>query len=461
MADVNSFMAEGKAIPAGSALTDITKQTVLPEWYSNYAKDILANQQVVAARPFQEYVDAAGKVIPRVADFAPDQQAGFQATREGAFTFRPELGTASTKTQDIFGRSAVGAAQPFFGQAAGMSGLGAAQPYFGQATGMSGLTAAEPRLQQGAGMIAGSSDALGVQMAQPYLGAAGQSAAQTVGQYMNPYMENVTNRIGELGTRALREQVLPGIEGEMIRAGQFGGTRQAELMGRAIRDATEGISAQQAQALQQGFGQAQQAAQTDLARQAQLASTAGGLGGAQQQALLGAGRGMADIGQTYGALTQAQQQLLTDIGKSSGALTQGQQQLLADIGRSTGQLYGQDTQAQLSAASQLANIAQQRQQQELAGAGALGQIGAQQQALAQRNLDIARSDFLERQAYPQQQLDAMTKTMQGVSSGIPTKTQEYGIQPVGFQPQLAPSTAAQVGSVLTGGAALIKEIAKP
>jgi hypothetical protein len=124
-------------------------------------------------------------------------------------------------------------------------------------------------------------------------------------------------------------------------------------------------------------------------------------------------------------------------------------------------LYGQDTQAQLSAASQLANIAQQRQQQELAGAGALGQIGAQQQALAQRNLDIARSDFLERQAYPQQQLDAMTKTMQGVSSGIPTATQEYGIQPVGFQPQLAPSTAAQVGSVLTGGAALIKEIAKP
>ena len=445
MADVNSFMAEGKAIPAGSALTDITKQTVLPEWYSNYAKDILANQQVVAARPFQEYVDAAGKVIPRVADFAPDQQAGFQATREGAFTFRPELGTASTKTQDIFGRSAVGAAQPFFGQAAGMSGL----------------TAAEPRLQQGAGYVAGSTGPLGIQMAQPYLGAAGQSAATTVGQYMNPYTENVVNRIGELGTRSQREQVLPGIEGEMIRAGQFGGTRQAELMGRAIRDATEGISAQQAQALQQGFGQAQQAAQTDLARQAQLASTAGGLGGAQQQALLGAGRGMADIGQTYGALTQAQQQLLTDIGKSSGALTQGQQQLLADIGRSTGQLYGQDTQAQLSAASQLANIAQQRQQQELAGAGALGQIGAQQQALAQRNLDIARSDFLERQAYPQQQLDAMTKTMQGVSSGIPTATQEYGIQPVGFQPQLAPSTAAQVGSVLTGGAALIKEIAKP
>ena len=451
MADTTAFMAEGKAIPAGSALSDITKQTVLPEWYSNYAKDILANQKVASARSFQEYVDTSGKPIPRVADFSPDQQAGFQATRDAASSFRPELGTASTKTQDIFGRSAVSAAQPFFGQAAGMSGLGAAQPFFNQATGMSGMTAAEPRLQQGAGMIAGSSNALGLEMAQPYLGAAGQSAATTVGQYMNPYTENVVNRIGELGTRSLREQVLPGIEGEMIRAGQFGGTRQAELMGRAIRDATEGISAQ-------GYGQAQQAAQTDLARQAQLASTAGGLGGAQQQALLGAGRGMADIGQTYGALTQAQQQLLTDVGKSSGALTQGQQQLLADIGKSTGSLYGQDTQAQLSAAGQLADIAQQRQTQELAGAGALQQIGAQQQALAQRNLDIARADALERQAYPQQQIDAMTKTMQGVAGGIPTATQEYGIQPTGYRPEYPASTAAQVGSAATGVASVIKAI---
>ena len=228
----------------------------------------------------------------------------------------------------------------------------------------------------------------------------------------------------------------------MIAAGQFGGTRQAEMTGRAIRDTMEGISAQQAQALQQGYGQAQGAAQADLARQAQLAQTAGGLGGAQQQALLSAGRGLADIGQTYGALTQAQQQLLADVGKSTGAL------------------YGQDTQAQLSAANQLANMARQRQEQELTGAGALGQIGAQQQALAQRNLDIARSDFLERQAYPQQQIDAMTKTMQGVAPGVGTKTTEYGIQPAGFQP-LAPSTAAQIGSVATGAAGVIREIARP
>ena len=408
------FLTEGKpveAVPVSS-----TQQTILPDWYTNYAMDILSNQQALAARPYQEYVDASGKAIPRVADFAPDQQAGFEATRQGAFTFRPELGTASTKTQDVFGRSA----------------LGAAQPYFGQAAGMSGLAAATPGLQQGAGYVAGSTDALGLQMAQPYLAQAGQTAAQTVGQYMNPYQEQVVNRIGQLGTRALQEQVLPGIESEMIRAGQFGGTRQAEITGRAIRDAIEGISAQQSAALQQGYGQAQQTAQADLARQAQLASTAGGLGGAQQQALLGAGSRMADIGQTYGALTQAQQQMLTDIGKSTGAL------------------YGQDTSNQLAAAQQLAGLAQQRQQQELAGAGALQQIGSQQQALAQKNLDIAREDFLARQAYPQEQIKAMTGALQGVQPAVPQAATKVGTEvPGAFSPSLL-STVGQAYATYKG-----------
>ena len=392
MADTTSFMAEGKAIPAGSALTDITKQTVLPDWYSKNAMDILANQRAVAARPFQEYVDASGKAIPRVADFAPDQQAGFQATRNGAFSFRPELGTASTKTQDVFGRSAMGVSEPGFKQS-------------GEYT-------------------TASTSPTGLGMAQPFLGQAGQTAVQNIGQYMNPYMDQVVGRIGTLGARTLQEQLLPAISDQMIAAGQFGGTRQAEMTGRAIRDTMEGISAQQAQALQQGYTSAAGLAQADLERQAQLAQTAGGLGFQQQ-----------------GALARA--------GEQMGAL-----------GQQMGNMYNVDTSNQLSAAQQLAGMARQRQTQELEGAGALQQIGAQQQALAQRNLDIARSDFLERQAYPQQQIDAMTKTMQGVAGGVPTASREYGIQPAGFQP-LAPSTAAQIGSVATGVAGVIKEIAKP
>lgn len=392
MADTTSFMAEGQDIPAGSALTDITKQTILPEWYSNYAMDVLANQQAVAARPFQEYVDASGKAIPRFADFSPDQQKGFQATREGAFTFRPELGQASQQTQSVFGRSSLGAAQP--------------------------------ALQQAGQYAAQSATPTGLSMAQPYLGQAGQTSVQNINQYMNPYQEAVIGRIGALGARTLQEQLLPAISDKMISAGQFGGTRQAELVGRALRDTMEGISAQQAQALQQGYGQAAGLAQADLERQAQLAQTAGGLGFQQQ-----------------GALARA--------GEQMGAL-----------GQQMGNLYGADTANILSAAGQLGNLAQQRQQQELAGAGALQQIGEQQQQLAQQNLDFARSEWERRQAYPQQQISQMAQTMGAVAGGVPTATQEYGIQPTSYRPEYPASTASQVAGALTGAAALAKELGK-
>jgi hypothetical protein len=374
------FLTEGKpveAVPVSS-----TQQTILPDWYTNYAMDILSNQQALAARPYQEYVDASGKAIPRVADFAPDQQAGFEATRQGAFTFRPELNTAATKTQDVFGRSAMGVAQPSFQQSG---------QYTAQSTAPTGLG-----------------------MAQPYLGQAGQTSVQNIGQYMNPYTEQVVNRIGALGARTLQEQLLPAISDQMTAAGQFGGTRQAELTGRAIRDTMEGISAQQAQALQQGYTSSAGLAQGDLARQAQLAQTAGGLGFQQQ-----------------GALAQAGQQM--------GAL-----------GAQMGNMYNVDTSNQLATADQLAQMAQQRQNQELAGAGALQQIGSQQQALAQKNLDIAREDFLARQAYPQEQIKAMTGALQGVQPAVPQAATKVGTEVPGvYQPSLL-STAGQAYATYKG-----------
>ena len=361
------FLTEGKpptAVPVSS-----TEQTVLPDWYTNYALDILGNQRAVAERPFQAYADETGKPIPRFADFAPDQQKGFEATRQGAFTFRPELGMASQQTQNVFGRSALGAAQPSFQQAG---------QYTAQSTTPTGLS-----------------------MAQPYLQQAGQTTTQNINQYMNPYENAVVNRIGALGARTLQEQLLPAISDKMIGAGQFGGTRQAEIMGRALRDTMEGISAQQAQALQQGYGQAAGLAQADLARQAQLASTAGGLGFQQQ-----------------GALAQAGQQM-------------------AGLGAQMGSLYGQDTQAQLEAAQQLGNLAQQRQTQELTGAGALQGIGAQQQALAQKNLDFARAEWEREQAYPQEQVAGLMGALQGVAPAVPKGAMKEGTEVPGtYQPSL-------------------------
>ena len=374
------FLTEGKpptAVPVSS-----TEQMVLPDWYSNYAMDILANQRVLAERPFQAYADETGRPIPRFADFSPDQQRGFEATRQGAFTFRPELGMASSKTQDVFGRSAMGVAQPSFQQAG---------QYTAQSTAPTGLN-----------------------MAQPYLQQAGQTATQNISQYMNPYENAVVGRIGALGARTLQEQLLPAISDKMIGAGQFGGTRQAELMGRALRDTMEGISAQQAQALQQGYGQAAGLAQADLQRQAQLAQTAGGLGFQQQSALAQAGQQMGALGQQMAGV------------------------------------YGQDTANQMAAAGQLANLAQQRQQQELAGAGALQGIGAQQQALAQKNLDYARSEWEREQALPQEQIAGLMGALQGVAGAVPRGAMSEGTQVPGvYQPSLL-STIGQLYSTYRG-----------
>lgn len=360
MATVSDMLSDGK-VPAGSSVKALSTSTTMPDWYTNYGMDILANQQALAARPFQAYTDASGNPLQRFAGFTGDQEAGFEATRQGVNVFRPELNLASQQTQNTFGRSGYGAAQPMFQQA-------------GQYT-------------------AQSTTPTGLNMAQPFLQQAGQTSVSNIGQYMNPYIEQVSNRIGQMGLRTLNEQLLPGISDKMIAAGQFGGTRQAELMGRALRDTMEGISAEQSKALQQGYTGALSAAGTDLARQATLASTAGNLGTAQQQALAQAGQQMGALGQQIGSL------------------------------------YNADTANQLAAAARMADLAQQRQTQELTGAGALQQIGAQQQDLAQKNLDFARSEWERQQAYPQQQLTAMQGALGAVAGAVPKTVEEFGVVP--------------------------------
>lgn len=391
MATVSDMLSDGK-VPAGSAVKALSTSTTMPDWYTNYGMDILANQQALAAKPFQAYTDpTTGQPLQRFAGFTGDQEAGFEATRQGVNVFRPELNLASQQTQNTFGRS--------------------------------GYSAAQPNFQQAGQYTAQSTTPTGLSMAQPFLGAAGQSSVSNIGQYMNPYTEQVANRIGQMGLRTLNEQLLPGISDRMIAAGQFGGTRQAELMGRALRDTMEGISAQQAQALQQGYTGALGAASTDLARQAQLAQTAGGLGFQQQ-----------------GALAQAGQQMGT-------------------LGQQMGTLYNADTANQLNAAQQMAAMAQQRQSQELAGAGALQQIGAQQQGLAQQNLDFARSEWERMQAYPQQQINAMTGALQGVAGAVPMTKEEVGVEPTPYAPK-STSTTQDIISGLVAGAGAADTIAK-
>ena len=415
---VSSFLNEGAAIPQGSALTDMTKQTVMPDWYTNYAMDILAGQKGISSRGYET------APMPRVAAFTPMQEKSFGMTDAAASAYQPMLNAATAATQG----------------AMGMPGsLATSQPYFNQAMNLNGVTAATPGLQQGAQFTAQSTNALGMNAAQPYLSAAGQSSVANIGQYMNPYNDAVTNRIGELGARNLSENILPQIEGRYIQAGQLGyggrdgmGTPSGMMTdtARALRDVNADILAQQTAALQSGYTQAAGLAGTDLGRQSQLAQTAGSLGTQQQGALAQAGAQMADIGQTYGTLTGAQQRAITDIGSNVGTFA------------------GQDISRTLQGAQQLAGLGEDAQRLGLVGAGALGSVGALQQQQGQKNLDVAYGDFLRQQGYDQEQTDQMVKTLGGVAGAVPRAETTYGISPYDTDTSKT-STGSDIASLLT------------
>ena len=442
--NLSSFLSDGAQIPAGSALKASQTETVLPQFYTDYAQQILANQQALASQPYQTYQG------PRVAEFSPAQQQGFAMTGQAAGAYQPALTAATTATSNLMGQTALSGAQPYFTaatqlnpiqaaapdynaarglatQAGAANPLAAAQPYLSAAGTMSGVQAAQPFLQQGQQFTQASTNPMGMQGAQPYFGAAGQlsgvsAAVPALGQslettqagtqaigmqaaqpyleqaggtsadvsaYMDPYVQNVVKQVAELGERNLRESLLPALTSKYISAGQLGfGPRGGAVApsglmtdtARALRDVQEATLSQQGQLLSKGFEQARQAAQTDLARKAQLASTAGQLGTQQQQALLEAARQQEAVGTQLGNLTQAQQNALINLGTQAGALGTEQQRAMAQAGQ------------QLGAFGQIAGNLTAQQQQNLAdigsrlgtltASGQTGQLNAAQQLAA-------------------------------------------------------------------------------
>jgi hypothetical protein len=255
------FLTEGAPIPAGTAPVSKTTTTAVPDWYTNYAKDLLAGQRDIATTPYQTYQG------PRIAGFTPEQEQGMDKTVAAA-------------------------------------GLGAAP------------------IQQGIDVTKGQIGQSGLSTAQPYLQQAGQAAYGNVGQYMNPYNEAVTSRIAELGARNLRENILPGINDQFIAGGSAGGSRNAEMFSRAARDANESILAQQSAALQSGYTGALTASQADLQRQAQLAQTAGNLGTEGVTSGLNVAKTLADLGQTAQASGLGGAKAITDVGAARQGMNQ-------------------------------------------------------------------------------------------------------------------------------------------
>ena len=471
-----------------TATSYATSSTETPRWMQDAIYNQIQWAQNVANTPYQPYElptvaelsplqqqayqnvvanqgtgqETLGKAISGMEGFSTASTAGDLAAKQAAY-LRPEMVDVNlNKGQGYWDRAggldAVAAAQPALSRAMGIDVVGAAQPYLSQAAGKDIVGAATPYIGQAMQATGQSLGERAMNAANPYLQTSAQSAAQRVGEYMSPYQQGVLDLIARQGTRNLQENILPAVSDTFIKAGQFGSSRMGEFGARAARDTQQAILDAQAQAAQQGYGQALGAAQTDLARQAQLASTAGSISQADLARILQGGAQYGNLGQTMGQLTNEQAQMLANIGQTTGQLSAQQMSQLANIGQIQGQLtaqqmgqlsnlgqmqtqagqaqqqfglaaaqaeqaaQAQDYSRQMSALNQMAQMAQQEQGMKTADVAALEAAGAAQQSQLQRELNAAQAQQQEAVNYPKQQLDWLNTQVRGLAPIVPQTT---------------------------------------
>ena len=143
---------------------------------------------------------------------------------------------------------------------------------------------------------------------QQYLTAAQASTGpQAYQQYMSPYQQSVIDTsLAEFDVQA--QKGLPGLAAQAIQQGAFGGGREGVQRSEYQTTSDRNRAALQAQLLQQGYGQAQQAAQQNYLNQLNLGQSAIGLGQTNVGML---GTQIAGL-QTLGAGETSQQQAILE-----------------------------------------------------------------------------------------------------------------------------------------------------
>lgn len=378
-----------------------TSSTETPKWMQDAIYNQIQMAQQTAAMPYQQYN------LPTVAELSPLQQQAQGQIKAAQGQFTPTMEAAQ---KGLTGLSTVGTA----------AGLNAAQnPYLAQGNVGSNLSSGQGLYEQAAGLDVAAA-------ANPYLQAAGKSATENIGQYMNPYQQQVMDVMAKQGTRNLTENLLPGVSDAFIKAGQFGSKGMGEFGERALRDTQESILNQQAQLASTGYGQALGASQADLTRQGQLGQTAGQVTSQQAQNL-------ANLGQQYTTAGQTQQQF----GLNAAQAAQAAQ--AADLTRQQGVL------------GQMADTAKMQQGMGYADTAALSAAGADQQAQQQAQLSAAKAEFDKQNMYPQTQLDWLNAQVRGMQPSVPVSTTASGTTS-------GASYSPSVLSQLAGGAAGLKAV---
>ena len=180
--------------------------------------------------------------------------------------------------------------------------------------GLAPQVAGQDALQQQAQTLATQ----GVGSYQPFLQAAqGATGPQAYQQFMSPYQSQVIEAsLAEFDRNAAMQQ--QGLRDQAVASGAFGGGREGVVQSEYMRGSDMNRAQLQAGLLQQGFGQAQQAAQQQFQNQQGLAQLVPGLQGTD----------ISRLG-SLGALNQAQTQAGLDAQREATRMAayQPQEQL--------------------------------------------------------------------------------------------------------------------------------------
>lgn len=353
---LSSFLTQA---PVNYAQSGSQTSSALPSWYTDYTQGILNNAAQFANQGYQAYPG------PQVAGPTADQLNSYGGVNSAS----GRAGVVGAENGQATAQSALNAP----------SALTAAKPYLGQAN--SGIQSA----------LHGPNASTA---AQPFMSAAGQPLSQQMGQFMNPYINDVVNATNKISARNFNENVMPGLQDQFTRAGQvYGGTRQGEFAERLGRDEQLNQQMTDASLLSSGFNTA--------------------LGGAQAQA--GINSGLA--GTAANAANAAQGNALYGSGLTAG------------LGSTAGSLANASQQTGLAGAQTLGSLGAQQQQAALQQATLQNQMGTQQQQQTQNNYNTQYQNFLNQTQFPAMASQVMGSALQGIQ--VPSSTTNYQTAPIG------------------------------
>ena len=373
-----------------------TTATTTPQYYTDYMTNLAqkgtagANAaQYVGATPLQQ--QAFGAVAQNVGNYQPALAAAganygaaentniigrsdpyFQAGTQtsGLTQANPYLATglaasganvANPYLAAGTATSGTATANPLISQGAGINALASANPYLSAGTATSGASVANPLISQGASINALASanpylqtgtQTSGLTAANPYLASGTGSAADLVGNYMNPYTQNVVDQIRVANQQNIAQNLSPAITSGAVGSGQFGSQRGANALALGISNANIGALGQQATALQSGYANSLAAAQQQRANQLAAGQTAGTL---QNQFA----QNQVNAGQIAGNLQNQTAQNQITAGQNLGALQNQFAQNQVNAGQIAGNLQNQTAQNQITAGQNLGALQNQ------------------------------------------------------------------------------------------------------